>query len=78
MINLNSFLLIQKVFELMISNLHELCILNMLIGFDHMVDGLHIWERGCMIVLDQVLNQHRVLPVHCNDIQTEVAVDKGW
>jgi hypothetical protein len=74
----NSVPLILKILELLILYFLELSILNMNIVLNHFVYGFDVWERTFMVVLDQGLDLHRALPVHCFDVQAKVAVYEGW
>jgi len=49
----------------------------MFIGLNYLVDGSDVWERGIVVVLDQVLNSHWTLPINSFDVKAEVAIHQG-
>jgi len=36
--------------------------------FNHFIHGFDVWERAFMVVLDQSLDLHWTLPIHCFDV----------
>jgi hypothetical protein len=49
----------------------------MSIVFNYTIDGLDVWIRRVVVVLDQILDQHRALPINCFNIEAEVAINES-